>query len=117
MRYSFFLANKYILNNLSNTNNTDPKKYKLLSSDMNVTLPILESIINCSHVFSGVTFAEEILCAEGENTVWYLIQYFLYLLISVFFFGVAINKLKPLIEKKKLEIEVKFFIYLVNDVE
>ena len=84
---------------------------------MNVSLANLDSLINCNHVYQGITFAESKVCSDGSLKLWKLNIYYIWLFISIFFFAVAINKLKPLIEKKKLEIEVNKVSKLVYDVE
>ena len=108
MRYLFTQANTQIKAQLAMANNTqaDKQKYFNLATDMNASLPNLNYIIGCTHVFEGITFAESNVCNGGMSDLWYLIYFYIWLFLSVFFFAVAINKLKPLIEKKKLEIEV-----------
>jgi hypothetical protein len=78
-----------------------------MSSEVNVSLYNLNSIIGCNHVYEGITFAESRICSQGISNMWALIGFYIWLFISVFFFSISIDKLKPLIDKKKLEIEVK----------
>lgn len=78
-----------------------------MSSDVNTSLSNINSIIGCNHVYEGITFAESKICNYGISDMWALMGFYIWLFISVFFFAVSIDKLKPLIDKKKLEIEVK----------
>jgi hypothetical protein len=80
-------------------------KVKLFKQDT------LEDLISCKHVYETVQFIESRFCVNGMKWSNYLITCYSWLFIIIFLCAYAVNRMKPLVEKKKNEIEVyKFYL-------
>ncbi len=66
----------------------------------------LNIIIECRHVYENILFAEKEFCKDGMNWTYSLFTSMSWLFLIIFLCSYAINRLKPLVEKRKSEIEV-----------
>jgi hypothetical protein len=69
----------------------------------------LDYLIESHNVYETVQHIEENVCKKGMHWMNYLITSYTWLTLIVLLSAVAINRLKPLVEKKKLEVEVVIF--------
>lgn len=67
----------------------------------NTTTPL----IGCDHVYSTVEYFEERFCVSGMKWANYLLTSYSWLVLIIFLFAYAVNRMKPLVEKKKSELE------------
>jgi hypothetical protein len=97
---------RQLAGNLTSINKNDltdlQMKIKNLKND------ILIKLTSCSYVYQSVTFMEERFCASGMNWSKSLITSYSWLMLIIFITSYGINRLKPVVEKKKSEIEVYF---------
>lgn len=73
----------------------------------------LDELISCKHVYETVEFVESRFCVNGMKWSNYLISCYSWLFIIIFLCAYAVNRMKPLVEKKKNEIEVNYYKYIM----
>lgn len=73
----------------------------------------LDELISCKHVYETVEFVESRFCVNGMKWSNYLISCYSWLFIIIFLSAYAVNRMKPLVEKKKNEIEVNYLILYI----
>lgn len=66
----------------------------------------LYPLIECNHVYSNILSAEANFCKYGMNWTYSLFTSMSWLFLILLLCSYAINRLKPLVEKRKNEIEV-----------
>jgi hypothetical protein len=64
----------------------------------------LSKLMGCSHVYSSVTFYENRFCVDGMRWANLLLTSYTWLFLIIFLSAYAINRMKPVVEKKKSEI-------------
>jgi hypothetical protein len=70
----------------------------------------ISSFIKCNHIYTDIPTIESKVCKTGLSDMFSLIQLYLWLSIISLLVSVGINRLKPLVEKKKYELDS-----MVND--
>ena len=65
----------------------------------------LEELLSCRHVYESYEFVEKRLCVNGMKWANQLITFYSWLFIIILLCAYAVNRMKPLVEKKKNEIE------------
>jgi hypothetical protein len=111
---------KYEITTIENYINGEIKKGTLSSVDletyMNVNSHIartmqtsLDYLIESHNVYQTVQYVEEHVCRQGMQWMNNLITSYTWLNLIILLSAVAINRLKPLVEKKKLELDVFIF--------
>jgi hypothetical protein len=96
-----------INSNSSDVNSTNQEYYiKLNNKIENLQSLYLNDLIGCQHVYDGIEYMEYRVCRQGIKYSYYLIACYSWLFLAILLFAVAVNKLKPLVEKKKSELEV-----------
>ena len=109
--YQLESVNSEINRQLAGNNTIDTitlKKLKSMIFDaMNDSLYYLS---NCYHVYSSVEYFEERFCASGMKWSNYLISTYSWLILVIFLCSYGINRLKPIVEKKKSDIEVSLIL-------
>lgn len=77
----------------------------------------LNYLIGCRNVYETVEYVEARVCKDGMNWSYKLVSSYTWFCLIIFLVSFAINRMKPLVEKKKSEIEVYNFIYSLGNVE
>ena len=68
----------------------------------------LNNLIGCNHVYEELVFAETKFCSLGMNWTYSLFITISWLFLIVLLFAYSVNRMKPLVEKRKHEIDVSF---------
>jgi len=115
--YSFEITKSYddikakLNSNL--TSSADFETYKKLESSIeDLQKDTLKDLMECSHVYESILFIENRFCLYGMKWSNYLISSYSWLFLIIFISSYAINRMKPVVEKKKSEIEVKIYFIL-----
>jgi hypothetical protein len=66
----------------------------------------IQPLIKCNHVYDGVQYFESNFCKTSMKNAYRLVESYTWLFLIVLLCAVAVNRLKPLVEKKKSELEV-----------
>lgn len=70
----------------------------------------LKDLMQSLHLVKTVEYTENRLCKNGLDWTFSLVKSYTYLFFCILIMAIAVNRMKPLVEKKKNEIEVKFII-------
>lgn len=68
----------------------------------------LNKLIGCNHVYEEIVFAETNFCKLGMNWTYSLFIIISWLFLIVLLFSYSVNRMKPLVEKRKHEIDVRY---------
>jgi hypothetical protein len=77
----------------------------------------LNDLLGCKIVYDQVVSVEQKFCVNGIRWTQSLLSSYTWLFFIILLCAYAVNRLKPLVEKKKQEIEVNFYFNLVNAYE
>jgi hypothetical protein len=98
-------SSRYEIEEMISKKIEDPEKEK----SANIFKEYLDRAIKCDNVYSNVVNLEEQFCKNGLSWSKNLLASVPWLVIVVLIFAYAVNRLKPLVEKRKSEIDVKYF--------
>lgn len=62
--------------------------------------------MECEHVYKDVVFIEENVCKTGMHDMLALTQLYFWQSLVVLLVAVGVNRLKPIVDKKKYQFEV-----------
>lgn len=92
--------------NSNTTNSEDFETYVKFQKEIKTAKEDhLSKLIECSHVYNSVTFYEDRFCVNGMAWARFLLSSYTWLFLIIFLTAYAVNRMKPVVEKKKSEIE------------
>ncbi len=82
------------------------QKYLQLHKDIKETREtVLTPLMECRNVYEIIEKTEEALCKDGMGWANYLLSSYSWLTLIVLLSAIAVNRMKPLVEKKNVEME------------
>lgn len=102
-----------ILSNINDDLAKSPSDTNLISLKTQISdfmRNIMDKLINCGHVYDNIELYEKKICGEALSSSYAVVTTYMWLCLFVLLFAYSINRMKPLVDKKKFEIEVNYFL-------